>query len=155
MGIAELLPRKQPKRERPLRKGIVFWLVRQGGEVLLRKRAAQGLLGGLMEVPSTAWREAEWTLEEALAAAPAEARWRPVPGVVRHGFTHFELELVVLSGRVDGKTPGVWCAINRLSEMALPSLMKKVARHALGAVGAREEEPREPPRVSRRSARLR
>ena len=87
--------------------------------------------------------------------APLPAQWQRVPGLVRHGFTHFELELVVLSGRVDGKTPGVWCAIDRLSEMALPSLMKKVARHALGAVGAREEEPREPPRVSRRSARLR
>ena len=143
MGIAELLPRKQPKRERPLRKGIVFWLVRQGGEVLLRKRAAQGLLGGLMEVPSTAWREAEWTLEEALAAAPAEARWRPVPGVVRHGFTHFELELRILVGRLgetaarprgvdEGQGPR-WCRLDRLSDYALPTVMKKVVAHALAS----------------------
>jgi len=42
---------------------------------------------------------------------------------------------VVLSGRVTRKAPGVWCPIDRLSEMALPTLMKKVARHALGVVG--------------------
>ena len=154
-GIAEDLPARSPKRARPLRHGVVFWAVRRDGAVLLRRRPEQGLLGGMMEFPSTDWRTARWEEGAARHQAPLPAQWQRVPGLVRHGFTHFELELVVLSGRVDGKTPGVWCAINRLSEMALPSLMKKVARHALGAVGAREEEPREPPRVSRRSARLR
>ncbi len=140
-GIAELLPRKPRKRERPLRKGIVFWLVREVGEVLLQKRPARGLLGGLMEVPSTAWREAEWTLEEALAAAPVATRWRSLPGVVRHGFTHFELELRVLAGRLGetaARPQGVdeghgprWCRLDRLSDYALPTVMRKVVAHAL------------------------
>ena len=139
-GIAEILPLKQPKRERPLRRGIVFWLVRDG-EVLLQKRLARGLLGGLMEVPSTAWREAGWTLEEARASAPVKARWRALPGVVRHGFTHFELELKVLAGRLgetaaqphgmdEGQGPR-WCRLDRLSDYALPTVMKKVIAHAL------------------------
>ena len=88
-----------------------------------------------MEFPSTDWRATAWGDSEAESRAPVVARWKRLPGLVRHGFTHFELELVVLSGRVAGKAPGVWCAIDRLSEMALPTLMKKVARHALGAVG--------------------
>jgi A/G-specific adenine glycosylase len=139
-GIAEDLPARSPKRARPLRHGVVFWAVRRDGAVLLRRRPEEGLLGGMMEFPSTDWRARKWTENEALDQAPEAARWERLPGLVRHGFTHFELELVVLSGRVAGKAPGVWCRIDRLSEMALPSLMKKVARHALGAVGAETEE---------------
>ena len=140
-GIAELLPRRRAKKERPLRKGVAFWLERAGGEVLLQKRPARGLLGGLMEVPSTVWRAAEWTFEEAIAAAPVATQWHPLPGAVRHGFTHFELELTVLAGRVgetavqprgvdEGQGPR-WCRLDRLSEYALPTVMKKVVRHAL------------------------
>jgi A/G-specific adenine glycosylase len=139
-GIAEDLPARSPKRARPLRRGVVFWAVRKDGAVLLRRRPEEGLLGGMMEFPSTDWRERKWSEQEALDQAPEAARWERLPGLVRHGFTHFELELLVLSGRVGGKAPGVWCAIDRLSEMALPSLMKKVARHALGKVGAEKQE---------------
>jgi A/G-specific adenine glycosylase len=111
--------------------------------VLLRRRPEEGLLGGMMEFPSTDWRATPWDDREAESQAPVAAQWERLPGLVRHGFTHFELELVVLSGRVAGKVRGVWCAIDRLSEMALPTLMKKVVRHALGAVGKKgAEDPR-------------
>jgi A/G-specific adenine glycosylase len=140
-GIAPDLPARVPRRARPLRHGVVFWAVRADGAALLRRRPEEGLLGGMMEFPSTDWRERRWDEGEALGQAPEPARWERLPGPVRHGFTHFELELEVLSGRVEGKALGVWCAIDRLSEMALPSLMKKVARHALGSVGTKKEEP--------------
>jgi A/G-specific adenine glycosylase len=135
-GIAEDLPARSPKRARPLRRGVVFWAVRRDGAVLLRRRPEEGLLGGMMEFPSTDWRLKSWSESEALRHAPEAGRWERLPGLVRHGFTHFELELTVLTARAEGKAPGVWCAIDRLSEMALPSLMKKVARHALGKIGA-------------------
>ena len=48
-----------------------------------------------------------------------------------HGFTHFELTLEVIAGRVVGEPEGVWCAPGEFSAYALPSLMKKVVRHAL------------------------
>ncbi len=83
--------------------------------------------------PSTEWRAAPWSIDEAKGAAPASASWRPLEGVVRHGFTHFELELSLLVGSaraaIDGD--GVWCPLDRLSDYALPTLMKKVVRHAL------------------------
>jgi A/G-specific adenine glycosylase len=52
---------------------------------------------------------------------------------VRHGFTHFELELLVLAASVAGKgrTEGLWWPIDRLGEQALPTLMKKLVAHAL------------------------
>jgi A/G-specific adenine glycosylase len=93
----------------------------------------------MMEFPSTDWREKSWSETEALPHAPEPGRWERLPGLVRHGFTHFELELTVLTTRAEGKASGTWCAIDRLSEMALPSLMKKVVRHALGNVGRKKE----------------
>jgi A/G-specific adenine glycosylase len=132
-GNQEALPAKLPKAVRPKRHGVVFWTLRRDGAVLLRRRPENGLLGGLFEVPSTEWRAAPWDIDEAKAAAPARTSWRPLEGVVRHGFTHFELELSLLVGsaRGAGTEDGVWCPVDRLSDYALPTLMKKVVRHAL------------------------
>src|SRR5271170_4982919 len=74
-GFAEDLPARIEKPERPLRHGVVFWLVRGDGAVLLRRRPESGLLGGMIEVPSTPWREAKWDAIEALSAAPTKAPW--------------------------------------------------------------------------------
>ncbi len=144
-GIAEELPARARKRARPLRHGVVFWAVSREGDVLLRRRAERGLLGGMMEFPSTEWRLQPWSEGEAEQQAPLAARWVGLPGVVLHGFTHFELELAVLAGRVGKGQPGTWCAIDRLSEMALPTLMKKVARHAIGATVACKPQALERP----------
>ena len=132
-GNQDALPAKQPKAARPLRHGVVFWTQRRDGAVLLRRRPEEGLLGGLFEVPSTEWRAVPWTIDEAKAAAPARTSWRPLDGVVRHGFTHFELELSLLVGsaRRSFADGAVWCPVDRLSDYALPTLMKKVVRHAL------------------------
>ena len=132
-GIAETLPRKSPKPFRPQKHAVVFWLARPDGAILLRRRPEEGLLGGLMEVPSTPWREDRWTLEEALGSAPVKARWRSLDGVVRHGFTHFDIEMMVIAGKAAGGAAfkGVWSQVDRLSDHALPTLMKKVVRHAL------------------------
>ena len=131
-AIADTLPARRPKAERPLRRGVAFWAVRGDGAVLLRRRAESGLLGGMMEVPSTTWRVEPWVLTDARKMAPVAARWRKLPGVVRHGFTHFELELVVLVGTAGRDAgDGIWVAPDRLGDHALPTLMKKVAAHAL------------------------
>jgi A/G-specific adenine glycosylase len=131
-GVAEALPARRAKAARPLRRGVAFWVVRGDGAVLLRRRPESGLLGGMMEVPSTAWRAEPWAVVEACGTAPLASRWRRLPGVVRHGFTHFELEIVILAGTVrQGGGDGVWVALDRLGDHALPALMKKVVAHAL------------------------
>jgi A/G-specific adenine glycosylase len=132
-GTAAAIPISAPKPERPQRWGVAFWLVRPDGCVLLRRRPEAGLLGGMIEIPSTPWREEPWTIEEALAAAPRGARWSLLPGSVRHGFTHFRLELVILAGEATQPVAGIWSAPDRLGEHALPTLMKKLVRHALSA----------------------
>ena len=62
-------------------------------------------------------------------------KWRRLPGVVRHVFTHFPLELTVYLATVPANAPAPkgarWIAADDLSAEALPSLMRKVVAHAL------------------------
>jgi A/G-specific adenine glycosylase len=133
-GIAADLPRRAAPRDKPLRHGVVFWLEREDGAVLLRRRPDHGLLGGMIELPSTPWGEAAPSLEEARQFAPVRTRWLPRPGTVAHGFTHFDLELRVVVGRAPaaGAPSGLWARPAEFHRHALPTLTKKVVRHVLG-----------------------
>ncbi len=133
-GLVDVLPRRAAKAPKPTRHGIAFWLTDGGGRVVLRRRPEEGLLGGMMEIPSAPWREdAPWKLTDALRHAPAASAWKVLPGQVRHTFTHFHLVLLVATGRARsarGRIDGVWAPIDRLQDHALPTVMKKVAAHA-------------------------
>jgi A/G-specific adenine glycosylase len=139
LGIAEDLPAKAPKKDRPTRRGVVFFAIRADGCVLIRKRPEKGLLGGMAEFPTTDWRERAFAASEVTALAPAPAAWRTLPGMVRHTFTHFHLELTVASARIANPKglDGLWVAIEKLGDEALPSVMRKVAVHALAHAGTR------------------
>jgi A/G-specific adenine glycosylase len=137
-GIEDALPARRAKAPRPTRHGVAFYLERPDGALWLRRRPEAGLLGGMIEVPSSPWRAHAFDAAEARAAAPLRARWRPVPGRVRHTFTHFHLELTVLAARVGAKQAaglsGIWAGAERMGELALPTVMKKVIRHARAAL---------------------
>jgi A/G-specific adenine glycosylase len=132
-GDAEGFPRKAPKVEGKLRRGASFVVTRADGHVLVRSRPQKGLLGGMTEVPSTDWTH-DFDEAEALAVAPLKAKWRRVPGVVEHGFTHFPLQQSVYVADVPARTkapPGMrWIALQELSSEALPNIMRKVVVHA-------------------------
>ncbi|MBS0538195.1 MAG: A/G-specific adenine glycosylase [Proteobacteria bacterium] len=137
LGIAEELPRRAPKADKPTRRGVAFVLSNREGAVLLRKRPPKGLLGGMDEVPSSAWREGKLVVAEALKEAPVPANWKVLEGGVRHTFTHFHLELTVAHAlatttRLAKLAPGSdWVTIDRLDERALPTVMRKVIAHAV------------------------
>jgi A/G-specific adenine glycosylase len=131
-GIARELPRRAAKRARPLRHGVHFWLADQGGNVLLRRRPAEGMLGGMTELPGTDWRTEPWQAADALLHAPMHADWMPA-GQVRHGFTHFELTIDLLAARVPRiEAPGFVRPVAALADEALPSVMRKCVRMARG-----------------------
>jgi A/G-specific adenine glycosylase len=141
-GIAEQLPRKPDPREKPLRRGAAFVVMRADEALLLRTRPAKGLLGGMAEVPTGEWAQ-DFDVGQALATAPqlalhGKAGWRLLPGVVTHVFTHFPLELVVYFAAVPARTPAPagtrWVPLKELADEALPNLMRKVIAHALGDV---------------------
>jgi A/G-specific adenine glycosylase len=111
----DYFPVKTPKQKLPTRYAIAFILRREDGAILLRKRPPKGLLGGMMEVPSTPW------LEEKPKDFSAEPR-------VRHTFTHFHLEMRVQFSNDFGAFEGVWVQPQELKNYALPTLMKKIIR---------------------------
>lgn len=130
-GTPEQYPVKLKKKARPTRHGVAYWITRDDGAVLLRRREEKGLLGGMMEVPSSDWREATWPRLEAQSQAPFKSKWTLIPGVVEHTFTHFHLELTVMTAHIqkDHGLNGTWCSPDRFGEFALPTVMKKIVRH--------------------------
>jgi A/G-specific adenine glycosylase len=134
-GDPESFPRKARRKTGTLRRGAAYVALRDDGFVLLRRRPATGLLGGMTEVPTSAWAT-QFDQARALEDAPLCAAWRRLPGVVTHTFTHFPLELVVFIGRFDPRIAlpagTFWVALEALDGTALPSLMRKVIGHAIG-----------------------
>ena len=131
-GIAESLPRKMPKAKIPTRLGIAFWIERDDGYILLRRRPQKGLLGGMVEIPSTPW-EAKLPRK---VAGPVEASWTKSTLLVEHTFTHFHLQLSVWkTSTTDLSLPDHgdyrWVHKDELVHEALPSLMRKVVVVAL------------------------
>jgi A/G-specific adenine glycosylase len=125
-GDPETFPRRAAKAERPHRHGVAYVLTR-GSEVALVRRPPKGLLGGMLALPTSDWRNARWSETEALAAAPADLAWRGV-GEVEHGFTHFTLTLQLM--RAEGEAEGViWSPRRDLD--GLPSVFLKAARAGL------------------------
>ena len=94
-GIQEMLPVKGAKAVRPLKRGAAFVARDAKGAVLLEKRPENGLLGGMLQPPLGPWSEDFPSAKEALLQAPFRAAWKKRAGIVRHGFTHFELEIEI------------------------------------------------------------
>ncbi len=120
--MAAELPRKAARKQRPTRHGALFWLT-DGTRVLLRRRPPSGLLGGMLELPGTPWREGVWAEAEALAHAPQAAAWRAA-GEALHEFTHFKLRLSVYAACVERiDAAGLLQDLALLAEAALPTVM--------------------------------
>lgn len=139
-GLAPSLPRKAAKKARPLKRGVHFLLLDGNGHLLLRRRPPAGLLGGMLELPGTPWRETPWTEAEIPPFAPLPGLdWRALDGEAKHGFTHFELHMAL---RVAQAPPGVnlpegeWATL-AAARSALPGTMQKLLDLAAdaGALG--------------------
>ena len=135
-GIAAALPARAPRPAKPRRTGIA-WVATDGARLLLERRPARGLLGGTLAFPSTGWDGSNVT-------PPAEADWREV-GRVRHVFTHFELDLAVLTAQATEAARGDWHDRATFDPATLPGLMRKVWRlsadDGTGAAAALEPPP--------------
>ncbi|HSD92397.1 MAG TPA: A/G-specific adenine glycosylase [Methyloceanibacter sp.] len=162
-GLAEVLPYREEKAERPVRRGAAFVAVRPDGAVLLRERPLKGLLGGMLETPSSPWDGTRPEGKSVRDHAPLKADWRKLPGLVEHTFTHFHLELSVYRAEVESNAAPKrtaqpeccrWLKPRELSGAALPSVMRKVLLHALDERRANlaEQASPVPPRARRRSA---
>jgi A/G-specific adenine glycosylase len=123
-GIAADLPRKLPKRAKPVRVGIAYVARREDGALLLEQRPGKGLLGGML-----GWPGSDWTEVPPDDAPPLEADWLDAGAEVRHTFTHFHLRLKVLRAEVAGDARplrGAFVAAEAFDPDHLPTVMRKV-----------------------------
>jgi A/G-specific adenine glycosylase len=126
-GEPERYPVKGVKPPRPTRYGTAWW-IEVDGDVLLVRRPAKGLLGGMIALPAS-----EFAAERGAGVAPVEAEWSIVPEPVRHGFTHFDLVLDVMKARLPERPAlgGEWHPIRRIEQAGLPTLFRRAAEAAL------------------------
>lgn len=127
-GDPARFPVKAAKRARPSRMGTAFWIERNG-KVWLVRRPGQGMLGGMRALPDDGWS----ARADGSGEAPIAGSWR-AGGVVRHGFTHFDLELglAIYAGERwrDLGGEGEWWPVAAIEEAGLPTLFAKAARLA-------------------------
>ncbi len=139
-GLAEELPRKRKKPPKPRREGRAYWIERGDGKVLLRRRPDEGMLGGMVEIPSAGWDGAPPPFR---GKTPFGFDFEPLSTPVRHTFTHFHLTLTLYRlpeplpvdrARLLPLPPGwFWRPIDALDDAGLPTVMKKAARMVLSA----------------------
>ncbi len=126
------LPVKAVKKPKPRRRGTAFWIERadETGKVhvWLVTRAGRGMLGGMRALPDDGWS----AKGDGQGDPPLAGMWQAA-GVVRHSFTHFDLELSVAlyAGAASQLSVGEWWPIARLDEAGLPTLFAKAAERVL------------------------
>lgn len=136
-GTAPTLPRKTPKKPKPVRRGIAYVVRRADGAWLLETRPDKGLLGGMLGWPGSEWSDAP------VPTPPLTANWQDLPGDVRHTFTHFHLILDVRIAHVPTTAvpdTGHFRDHHVFQPADLPTVMRKVFNLAREA-GALTDDP--------------
>jgi A/G-specific adenine glycosylase len=125
-GLTAGLPSPRPTRTLPQRETAMLILM-SGGEVLLEKRPASGIWGGLWSFPEAG----EDGIEDAASRYGARADRLRRLAVVEHGFTHFKLRIRPVLAQVARppavQAPGlVWLSVEDALGAAIPAPVKRI-----------------------------
>ncbi|MCY7398901.1 MAG: A/G-specific adenine glycosylase [Sphingomonas bacterium] len=115
-GEPERFPAPKVRRDRPHRHGIAYWIERDEAVWLVR-RPERGLLGAMAALPGPEWGDA-------LPVAPVIA-------TVRHGFTHFTLDLHLVAAPAPPPGEGWWQPLGGIGSAGLPTLYRRAAEAGL------------------------
>ncbi|MFP4273488.1 MAG: A/G-specific adenine glycosylase [Paracoccaceae bacterium] len=122
-GSAAELPRKTPKKPKPVRHGIAYLARRVDGAWLLERRPDSGLLGGML-----GWPGSDWIEGSPQEAPPIHAEWHDPGTEARHTFTHFHLRLALRVALVPmDRAPrrGAFVPPDAFRPSDLPTVMRK------------------------------
>jgi A/G-specific adenine glycosylase len=99
-GRVHELPPPRRRAGRPVRSVVMLLAQRDDGGILLQRRPARGIWGGLWAPPQfDSVAAAEGYCSATLRAAQVDAMALPL---LRHAFTHFELQITPLRARCEG-----------------------------------------------------
>ncbi|MGQ0585634.1 MAG: A/G-specific adenine glycosylase [Gammaproteobacteria bacterium] len=111
-GAVARLPSPKPRRARPRRIAQLLLIENTRGELLLERRPDRGIWGGLWCPPLVSGR------------APGTRVLARLP-VIRHSFTHYDLELQPVRVRA-ARRAGDWVKLRALSRYGLPAPVRKL-----------------------------
>jgi A/G-specific adenine glycosylase len=144
-GVQESRPVQKPKKEIP-HYIVTAAVIRRGGKVLLAKRPAKGLLGGLWEFPGGKAEPGE-NLPDALQREIREELAADIHvgesfGIYRHAYTHFRITLHAFLCTLDGKEPRpleaeeiAWVTPHDLANYPMGKVDRLIARKLVGNDG--------------------
>ncbi len=127
-GRVDELPAARRRKALP-QKSVTWLVLRHRGEVLLEKRPALGIWGGLWSFPEATGRD--------IADCRRSALGYPIKSIKKleplaHGFTHFRLRIRPLLCELAAKAPNaqspqrLWIDIVDASDAAVPAPVKKL-----------------------------
>lgn len=142
-GAQKNYPAKKPKKTRPVRQAVMLLIETPNGEILLQQRPPQGIWGGLWSLPEIRLAESPCTTDKRLALANnylitklnfPDLDLRELESV-RHGFTHFELEIFPLKVLLDRKPENLqireadnfhWYKADTSPDIGLPAVVSRL-----------------------------
>ncbi len=142
-GEVEHYPERKPRAKRPLRHCWMLLHQRDDGAVLLERRPAQGIWGGLWSLPERETPDGleDWQRRHLGITATPQAREE---ACLLHRFSHFDLSISLLTcpvpvdAPVDVAASGVrendrlaWVPPERLPEHGLPTPVRRLIRERL------------------------
>ncbi len=105
-------PGKKPKKALPVKSTTFVMALSRDGEVLLEKRPAQGIWGGLWCLPEleSAEQARHWCMDNCQAEPGEVERWQDF----RHTFSHYHLDITPVLARLDSSPVAVMASDRQL-----------------------------------------
>ena len=122
------IPAPRPRRALP-QKAVTWLLLLDHGQILLEKRPAPGIWGGLWSFPEAPSKDLEG---HCLRSFACDVQSTKTLDTLEHGFTHFRLRIHPLLCQVTRKPTvqspaSLWIDVGDVSEAAVPSPVRTLA----------------------------
>jgi len=127
-GKTTEIPAARPRKALP-QKTVTWLLLLDRGQILLEKRPAPGIWGGLWSFPEAPSKDVEGHCRRSFGC---DVRTTKTLATLEHGFTHFRLRIYPLLCQVTRKPSiqspaSLWIDVEEVAEAAVPAPVRTIA----------------------------